>query len=191
VIAARRRALAALAFLLGAVIATFLLAGAHQHREAIRRLDAANAAFVNKDYRSAADEAHAAALRAWPRSDVQREAFDVLEHTARSSGAAGDTATALVAWTEMRQAAIAVRSVLYDTTSWQREAEEGARAASGAASDLPADDGRGAPSQGLRLATAAAVLLAVAGVTALTRARRQPAASPAPARDAPGPRASR
>ena len=189
-IAARRRALAALAFLFGAVLATFLLAGAHQHREATRRLDAANAAFVNKDYGRAADEAHAAALRAWPRSDVQREAFDMLQHTARSAGAAGDTATALVAWTEMRQAAIAVRSVLQDTTSWQREAEEGARAASGAASDLPGDDGRGTPSQGLRLATAAAVLLAVGGV-ALTRVRRRPAASPAPARDAPAPRASR
>jgi hypothetical protein len=155
-----------------AVLATFLLAGAHQHRQATRQLDAANAAFVQRQWEAAADDAHAAALRAWPRSAVQSEAFAVLERTARSAQAAGDTRAALVAWSDMHDAAIATRSVLTDTTPWERMANDGARAlGTGVVTEAVPPPGGGRPSEGLRWLVAAAVLAAAAGVVWLTRAR--------------------
>jgi len=168
----RARWLGIVALAFSAVVATFVLAAVRQHREATRRLDAANTAFVQQKWRDAAQNARAAALRALPHSDVQRSAFAVLERTARSASSAGDASAALVAWTDMHEAAVATRSIASDTSAWEQKAEAGVREASGAAGvDVPSATSGGPPSNALRLSTGALVLTVALVLVVLTRAK--------------------
>ncbi len=170
----RARAGAILAAVMLAVIATFVLAAVHEHGDATRRLDAANAAYVQQKWRPATENAHAAALRALPRSHVQRESFLLLERTARSAGAS-DPPSALFAWTSMRQAAVATRSVVSDTSEWEREADDAIRASSGGSVEAVAR-AEGPPSYGFRALVGALVIAAAVAVAWLTRKSPEPVA---------------
>jgi len=170
-VTARTRWLGIVALAFSAVVATFVLAAVRQHREATRRLDAANAAFVQQKWRDAAQNARAAALRALPHSDVQRGAFGLLERTARAASSAGDVPSALVAWTDMHEAAVATRSIVSDTSAWELSAEAGVREASGAGADVPTATSDGPPSSALRLSTGVLVVTVALVLVALTRSK--------------------